>query len=206
MKNLFNLLMITLAISVFTACSSTKSTTGSDIDSTANTNAAGTDTTSTNLNTPAGPTALASGNVQTTAPDTVNAIQFILEAGASGMKEVELSKLAVQKGVNQGVKAFGTMMVSDHSKANAELKTLADSRNVVLIASPDAATASASLSKLSGKDFDLAYVKMMIEDHTKAVDMFNMATRSSDPEIKAFATKYFPTLKSHLTQVSALSK
>ena len=158
------------------------------------------------MNTPAGPTALASGNVQTTAPDTVNAIQFILEAGASGMKEVELSKLAVQKGVNQGVKAFGTMMVSDHSKANAELKTLADSRNVVLVASPDAATASASLSKLSGKDFDLAYVKMMIEDHTKAVDMFNMATRSSDPEIKAFATKYLPTLKTHLTQVSALSK
>jgi putative membrane protein len=206
MKNLFNVFMISVVISAFTACSSTKSTTGSDVDSTANTNAAGTDTTASNLNTPAGPTALASGNVQTTAPDTVNAIQFILEAGASGMKEVELSKLAVQKGVNQGVKAFGTMMVSDHTKANAELKTLADSRNVVLIASPDAATAATSLAKLSGKDFDLAYVKMMIEDHTKAVDMFNMATRSSDPEIKAYATKYLPTLKTHLTQVSGLSK
>lgn len=198
--------MLSIVISAFAACSSTKSTTGSDVDSTSNTNAAGTDTTSTNLNTPAGPTALASGNVQTTAPDTVNAIQFILEAGASGMKEVELSKLAVQKGVNQGVKAFGTMMVSDHTKVNAELKTLADSRNVVLIASPDAAAASTSLGKLSGKDFDLAYVKTMIEDHTKAVELFNMATRSSDPEIKAYATKYLPTLKTHLTQVSALMK
>jgi putative membrane protein len=136
MKNLFNLFLITLAISTFTACSSTKSTTGSDVDSTANTNAAGTDTTNRNVNTPSGPTALTSGNSQITAPDTVNAIQFILEAGASGMKEVELSKIAVQKGVNQGVKAFGTMMISDHTKANSELKTLADSRNVTLIASP----------------------------------------------------------------------
>jgi putative membrane protein len=206
MKNLLNLFAITLAISVLTACSSTKSTTGSDVDSTANTNAAGTDTTATNLNTPAGPTALASGNVQTTAPDTVNAIQFILDAGASGMKEVELSKLAAQNGVNKGVKDFAAMMISDHTKANSELKTLAESRNVTVIVSPEANTAATTLGKLSGKDFDLAYVKTMVDDHTKAVDMFNMATRSSDPEIKAYATKYLPTLKAHLTQVSALLK
>ncbi|MEJ7560085.1 MAG: DUF4142 domain-containing protein [Pedobacter sp.] len=206
MKNLFNLFLITLAISAFASCSSTKSTTGSDVDSTANANAAGTDTTNTNLNTPAGPTALTSGNSQITAPDTVNAIQFILDAGASGMKEVELSKIAVQKGMIPGVKAYGTMMVSDHTKANSELKTLAASRNVTLIPSPDAATAATSLNKLTGKDFDLAYVKMMIEDHTKAVDLFDRATRSSDPEIKAYASKYLPTLKAHLTQVSALSK
>jgi putative membrane protein len=206
MKNLFNLFVITLAISTFVACSSTKSTSGSAVDTTASTNAAGTDTTNTNLNTPAGPTALTSGGVQTTAPDTVNAIQFILDAGASGMKKVELSKLAVQKGTIQGVKAFGTMMVTDHTKANSDLKALADSRNVTLVASPDAAAAATSLDKLTGKDFDLAYVKMMIEGHTESVDLFDRATRSSDPEIKAYATKYLPTLKTHLTQVSALIK
>jgi len=206
MKNLFNLFLMTLVISAFAACSSTKNATGSDLDSTGTTNAAGTDTASANVNTPAGPTALASGNVQTTAPDTVNAIQFILDAGASGMKEVELSKLAVQKGINQGVKAFATMMVSDHTKANSELKTLADSRNATLVMGPDATTASTSLSGLSGAAFDLAYVKTMIEDHTNAVDMFNRATRSSDPEIKAYATKYLPTLKEHLKQITALMK
>ena len=205
MKNLFNLFMITLAISALTACSSTKGTAGSDVDSTG-TNAAGTDTTNTNLNTPAGPTALTSGNVQTTAPDTVNAIQFIQEAGAAGMKEVELGKLAQSKAVNQGVKAYGTMMVSDHAKANADLKTLANSRNLTLAASPEGTAAATELGKLSGTNFDVAYVKMMIADHTKTVEMFNMATRSSDPEVKAYATKYLPALKAHLTQVSALLK
>ncbi|RZK79860.1 MAG: DUF4142 domain-containing protein [Pedobacter sp.] len=206
MKNLFNLLLITLAVSTFAACSSTKGTAGSDVDSTLNLNAAGTDTTNRNVNTPAGPTALASANVQTTAPDTVNAIQFILDAGAAGMKETELGKIAQQKASNQGVKAYGTMMVSDHTKANEELKTLAASRNVTLIPAPDAATGAAELNKLSGSAFDLAYVKMMVADHTKAVELFNMASKSSDPEIKAFATKYLPTMKTHLTQVSALIK
>lgn len=206
MKNLFNLFLMTLVVSALAACSSTKDTTGSTVDSTANTNAAGTDTTSRNLNTPAGPTALTSGNAQTTAPDTVNAIQFILDAGAAGMKEVELGKIAEKKAVNQGVKAFATMMVNDHTKANADLKTLAASRNVTLAAGADAATAATELKKLTGTAFDLAYAKMMTADHSKVVDLFEMASKSSDAEVKAYASKYLPTLKAHLTQVTALTK
>jgi len=197
---------MTLVVSALTSCSSTKETTGSTVDSTANTNAAGTDTTSTNLNTPSGPTALTSGNSQITAPDTVNAIQFILDAGAAGMKEVELGKIAEKKAVNQGVKAFATMMVNDHTKANADLKTLATSRNVTLVTDPDAATASTELNKLTGTAFDLAYVKMMTADHSKVVDLFEMASRSSDVEVKAYAVKHLPALKAHLTQVTALIK
>lgn len=206
MKNSFKLLFIALGISAFAACSSTKTTTGSSVDSTANTNAAGTDTTNTNLNTPAGPTALTSGNAQITAPDTVNAIQFIQEAGASGMKEVELSKVAQTKAVNQAVKAYAVMMVTDHTKANTELKTIADGRNLTLVAAPDVATSTAALNKLSGTAFDLEYVKMMTADHNKAINLFEMGTRSSDAQIKAYASKHLPTLKAHLTQVSALIK
>ncbi|MHA4894592.1 DUF4142 domain-containing protein [Pedobacter sp. PWIIR3] len=205
MKNLFNLFLVMLTAVVFTACSSTKETGGSDVDSTANVNDAGTDTTNRNLNTPAGPTALTSGNSQITAPDTTNAIQFIQEAGAAGMKEVELGKLAEQKATNQGVKAYGTMMVGDHTKANEELKTLAAKRNVTLGKSEETTTAAASLNKLSGTEFDKAYLKTMIDDHTKAIDLFEMATKSSDAEIKAYATKYLPTLKTHLKQVTALN-
>ncbi|MES2829875.1 MAG: DUF4142 domain-containing protein [Bacteroidota bacterium] len=204
MKNLFNLFLVMLTAAIFTACSSTKDTSGTDVDST-NLNAAGTDTTNRNLNTPAGPTALTSGNLQTTAPDTLNAIQFIQEAGVAGMKEVELGKLAQQKATNQGVKAYAEMMVSEHGKANAELRTLATSRNITLGMNKDATAAATALNKLSGTDFDKAYIKLMTDDHTAAIDLFNMATKSSDAEIKAYATKYLPILKTHLKQVTALS-
>lgn len=205
MKNISKLFLVMLMATVFAACSSTKDTSGSDIDSTANLNEAGTDTTNRNLNTPAGPTALTSGNVQTTAPDTVNAVQFIQEAGAAGMKEVELSKLAQQKATNQGVKAYATMMVNDHGKANDELKTLASSRNVALGMSKEATAAASALNKLNGTEFDKAYLKTMTDDHTNAIDLFDMGTRSSDPEIKAYAAKYLPSLKTHLKQVTALT-
>src|SRR5262245_37184740 len=53
--------------------------------------------------------------------------QFVMEAAMGGMTEVELSKLAVEKATNARVKTFGQQMVTDHGKANDELKTLASS-------------------------------------------------------------------------------
>src|SRR5262245_61253286 len=52
--------------------------------------------------------------------------QFVKEAGAGGLGEVELSKLA-QKSGNPEVKNFADRMVQDHSKANQELVTIASS-------------------------------------------------------------------------------
>src|ERR1044071_5797804 len=50
-------------------------------------------------------------------------MEFVTEAAAGGMMEVELGKLATEKGVNQAVKDFGAHMVTDHTKINDELKT-----------------------------------------------------------------------------------
>lgn len=57
------------------------------------------------------------------------------------------------------------------------------------------------LGKLSGNDFDKAYMKHMVDDHKKDVSEFEKASRSAkDPEVKAFAAKTLPTLKAHLQQ------
>ena len=49
---------------------------------------------------------------------------FVKEASSGGMAEVELGKLAQQKGHSQAVKDFGSHMVTEHSKANDEFKAV----------------------------------------------------------------------------------
>jgi ferritin-like metal-binding protein YciE len=49
----------------------------------------------------------------------------------------------------------------------------------------------------SGADFDKAYAADMVSDHKKAVEAFEKAaTDATDAEVKAFAVKTLPTLKS----------
>jgi predicted outer membrane protein len=55
----------------------------------------------------------------------------------------------------------------------------------------------ASLQNLTGQAFDVQYMRMMLQDHQKAIELFTSAAQSTDPEVKAFATKTLPTLRMH---------
>lgn len=134
---------------------------------------------------------------------------FMKEAAAGGMMEVELGKLAQQNGGSQKVKDFGSMMVKDHSNANDALKKLAASKNVSLPTAMDDKTKKEMdmLKSKKGADFDKAYVDMMVEDHKKDVEKFKMESKmAKDEDVKAFATKTLPTLEKHLNAIQSIQK
>ena len=134
--------------------------------------------------------------------------KFVMDVAMDGMMEVELGRWAAQKGTSEGVKQFGRRMVDDHSKANTELTALASSKGITLPTALDAKHQAnvAKISRLTGADFDRAYVKMMLSDHKKAVSDFEkQSTKGADADIKAFAGTTLPTLKEHLTMAQALS-
>jgi putative membrane protein len=125
---------------------------------------------------------------------------FVMEAGPGGLTEVELGRLAAQKGQSADVKKFGQRMVTDHSKANAELKKLAASKGITLPAemNTEQMAEHAKLAKLSGAEFDREYMTLMVEDHDKDVAAFlDESKDGSDPDIKSFAAKTLPTLQEH---------
>lgn len=127
---------------------------------------------------------------------------FWTKAAQGGMAEVELAKLALQKSTNADVKKFAQMMVTDHTKANDELKALATKKNVTL--PTDIGSHKTTLADLNGKtgaEFDKAYVEAMVDDHETDVDLFSDNTDNSDADIKAFTTKTLPTLQSHLKMI-----
>jgi len=134
---------------------------------------------------------------------------FAMEAAEGGLAEVKLGHLAEDRGSSPAVKEFGKRMVTDHSKANDELKSVAMHDNINLPSNPSSADQAEydRLSKLSGKQFDDEYAKMMVRDHEKDVAAFQKeSTSGSNEHLKNFASQTLPTLESHLQQAQEMLK
>jgi len=126
---------------------------------------------------------------------------FVKTAANVGIAEVELGNLAASKASSDQVKQFAQRMVTDHGKANDELKSVTQTKNITLPTEIDAAhkTVKDRLSKLSGDAFDRAYMREMLMGHRKAVNLFRTeSTSGSDADIKSWASKTLPTIEEHL--------
>ena len=124
--------------------------------------------------------------------------EFIENAAKGGMAEVELGQFAQQHASNEQVKQFAAKMVTDHSKANEELRQLAQEKGVTMPAGPSHMDnhEMTKLSKLTGADFDREYMKNMVKDHEKDVKDFQKeASKARDPDVKNWANKTLPTLQ-----------
>ena len=124
---------------------------------------------------------------------------FVEKAAQDGMTEVELGKVALEKSRNPEVRSFAQRMVTDHGKANAELATIAASKGIEAPKELDAehqAMVEAITAK-SGTEFDREYSQHMNMDHSKAIALFESASKTSDPDLAGFAKKTLPTLKEH---------
>jgi putative membrane protein len=114
---------------------------------------------------------------------------FMKRAARGGMMEVTMGKLADQNGKSEDVKSFGKRMVTDHSKANEELKSIAEKKGVKLPSKEPSETWTS----------DKAYMNMMVKDHEKDLAEFQEeATNGSDPDVKKFADDTAKVVQEHL--------
>ncbi|MCF2446672.1 DUF4142 domain-containing protein [Dyadobacter sp. CY345] len=135
---------------------------------------------------------------------------FMLNAADGGMFEVRAGELAAAKGDSMmnmmdsdsmSVHSFGQMMITDHSKANDELKSLASVRQVTIPTTLSTAKQQKvdSLMAASGAAFDMMFTKMMVVSHQETVNLFQAGSSGGDDnEIKAWASGKLPTLIHHL--------
>lgn len=125
---------------------------------------------------------------------------FFEKAAEGGMAEVKLGQLATQKAQSPQVKQFAQRMIDDHSRANDELKQIAEKKQMTMptaIETKDQALYS-KLSKLNGQDFDKQYMQAMAKDHDQVVaDFRKEASQGQDEELRQFASKTLPTLEQH---------
>ena len=134
---------------------------------------------------------------------------FVMKAAMGGMMEVEAGKIAQQNAQSDRVKAFGSMMVNDHTNANNELMALAQGRGLTVPTTlpADMQKHLDAMRDMKGKAFDSHYMGMMLNDHKKDVGEFEKeSTSGQDDELKSWAGKTLPTLKTHLDSAQALNK
>lgn len=142
---------------------------------------------------------------QTSATDK----DFMTQAAYSNLAEIEAGQLAATKGNKDSVKMYGTMMIAEHTKANASLDSLAKTKGVTLPTTVDAehAALKTRLSGYTGRTFDTAYTNAQVKDHAKTVTLFQSEiSGGQNKDVIGFANKLLPNIQMHLTHAQAIQK
>ena len=97
---------------------------------------------------------------------------FVHDLIIANMAEVDLGKLAAERGANAQVKQFGQMMVDDHTKAGDKLKAIATQDNIEMPTALDDKHRDLhdKLAKLQGAEFDREYMSAMVDGHEDVKD------------------------------------
>jgi len=133
---------------------------------------------------------------------------FYKKAAEGGLFEVEAGNQAQTKANDQRVKDFANMLVNDHTAADDQLKTLAESKGISLPGSPSAMEMAekAKLDLLSGDTYDKSFIQGQIKAHEQTIALFKReAASGQDAQAKAFASSTLPTLEKHLRQARSIA-
>ena len=134
---------------------------------------------------------------------------FVDEASAKGMAEIETAKLALDKGTAQDVKTFAQKMIDDHTRSNQKLAELAGQHDDLEMS--DEATlmdkAKAMILKLrDGENFDQAYANNQVVAHEQTIELYReYAKDGENAELKAFAETTLTELEQHLQHAQELA-
>jgi putative membrane protein len=127
-----------------------------------------------------------------------NAKVFVQTAHEAGLAEIQLSQLALKQSKDTSITLMAKRIIADHTDADAQLKKIAGEAKIAL---SDTLTtihneALNSLKTKSDTAFDKAYSQIMVNDHEKAIKLFNAAIESTEGDVQNFAKGTLPKLQS----------
>jgi putative membrane protein len=134
-------------------------------------------------------------------------IEFLVEALRSSLGEIRMGELATEQSYDQRVRDYGAKLKVDHTAHARELERLLEPLGVTIPTEPSAEALShvAALGRLSGQEFDAAFVQMMIWTHTDAIERYGAQTHANpDRSLHDFASQSLPLLREHLAAAEAL--
>ncbi|QJW90338.1 DUF4142 domain-containing protein [Spirosoma taeanense] len=132
---------------------------------------------------------------------------FLNIAGSAGIMEVEMGKLAQQKGVRTDVKRYGDQMVDEHTNVNSEFRELIKRLKVEVPETMNERNQQMvqEMATLEGPRFDEKYIETMISDHKLAVEKFQEAHDiAQNKEYKDWLSRMIPVVDHHLKMAQEL--
>ncbi len=147
-------------------------------------------------NNPLAPNNAANGQSNLSSQDK----SFMDQAAQSNAAEIQAALLAESKAQNPDVKAFGRLMIFDHTELGADMAGLAEKVGVTPPNGPgqQGKQQMDQLEKQQGASFDRTYMHAQVEDHEKAVALFQKEAKSSNNEVGNLAKMALPILEQHL--------
>jgi len=158
---------------------------------------------------PTGTTSMPDSN---TGGDTVQRMRdksFLRKATEGSLAEVQLGKLAAEKGTSDDVKSFGQKMIDEHMKLNEKIASIADSLGVMLpkrMSKEDQAEYD-KLNTLSGDEFDKEYITAMVKNHHANLREFRIeANSTTDPALKDAITDGATLIHDHMVMIDKIAR
>jgi putative membrane protein len=124
-----------------------------------------------------------------------------------GAAEVDFGRLAGSKAQSEAVKEFARRMVQDHTKANAELASLANAAQIPLPGEmdPDQKDMRTKLESAAGALFDLTYMQGQVINHQKTVILLQWEIgQGQDAPMQQWASATLPVVLGHLEMAKSL--
>lgn len=142
---------------------------------------------------------------------TVNSTDsyFLQQVSYSNLDEVSAGNIAAIKGNYDSVRTFGSMMISDHTMAQASLDSIGAALNAVLPSAPDSVhqAMAAQLQTLSGNTFDTTYIGAQIRDHMTTISIFQAElSAGNNQQVINYANKYLPVIEMHLQEAQMIQQ
>ncbi|AOH83845.1 hypothetical protein AWL63_07580 [Sphingomonas panacis] len=134
---------------------------------------------------------------------------FANTAASSDAFEIATSKAALATSKSASVKKFAQEMIDAHTKSTAKLKTVAAGLSPAITPDPsltaDQQQKLDAMTKLTGADFDKAYIDAQTAGHQQTLDALKVyATGGDVPALKTFASGLVPTVAAHLNMAKSL--
>ncbi|WP_223458319.1 MULTISPECIES: DUF4142 domain-containing protein [unclassified Pseudomonas] len=133
--------------------------------------------------------------------------EFIDEASAKGMADIEASRLAHQKSESKEVKDYTIIVINDRTTANQHLAKIARQLDLPVAPREEIVEKAKALMPqvMDGATYDEAYTASQVKTTQEAIDQLQQEAQTTDvPQIKAFAEETLPKLQNHLQMAKAL--
>lgn len=138
-----------------------------------------------------------------------SAEDFIKDAAQGNMAEMAMGRLAETKAQSTEVKQFAQQLVTDHGKAQDQLKPVAEKHKVKMPTelSDKHRQDAQRFEKMQGAEFDRAFMAHMVQDHQKEIQKFQQAEKEiKDADVKGYITQSLPVLQQHLAMAQKLHR
>ncbi|WP_067178622.1 DUF4142 domain-containing protein [Microtetraspora niveoalba] len=128
--------------------------------------------------------------------------KFLIKAHQGNLAEIRAGRLAQEKAHSSQVRELGARLIKDHTKLDTKVRQVAKEVGVQLPREPSKHQQSQlkEVSKLSGPNFDHAWVQTQLAAHRQTLTLINKELSSSKSEpVKKVAQEAKPVIQEHLT-------